>query len=127
MKSILLRCYPATPPERIEVLPWGCPARAPSDAESQRQAAALRAGYGLSPDARVLLCLSRISPEKGQDFLLETLLVENGKKLLPRRWSTLYENRKPAICWQRMVWLIMISIFSRWTSSAARSRCSSSA
>jgi hypothetical protein len=23
MKSILQRCYPATPPERIEVLPWG--------------------------------------------------------------------------------------------------------
>ena len=84
MKSILLRCYPATPPERIEVLPWGCPARAPSDAESQRQAAALRAGYGLSPDARVLLCLSRISPEKGQDFLLETLLDWERSRSFPR-------------------------------------------
>lgn len=73
MKSILLRCYPATPLERVEVLPWGCPTLPPSDAESERQAETLRAGYGLSPDARVLLCLSRISPEKGQDFLLETL------------------------------------------------------
>jgi len=84
MKSILLRCYPATPPERIEVLPWGCPARAPTDAESERQAAALRAGYGLSPDARVLLCLSRISPEKGQDFLLETLLDWERSPSFPR-------------------------------------------
>ena len=73
MKSILLGCYPATPGERIEVLPWGCPALPPPDAESERLAATLRAGYGLEPDARVLLCLSRISPEKGQDFLLETL------------------------------------------------------
>ena len=84
MKSILLRCYPATPSERIEVLPWGCPALPPSDAESERQAAALRAGYGLSPDARVLLCLSRISPEKGQDFLLETLLEWERSSSFPR-------------------------------------------
>jgi glycosyltransferase involved in cell wall biosynthesis len=36
--------------------------------------AALRAEYGVDLDAHVLLCLSRISPEKGQDFLLKTLI-----------------------------------------------------
>ena len=84
MQSILLRCYPATPPGRIAVLPWGCPALPPCDAESERQAETLRAGYGLSPDARILLCLSRISPEKGQDFLLEALLEWERSPAFPR-------------------------------------------
>jgi glycosyltransferase involved in cell wall biosynthesis len=119
MKSIMLRCYPQTPPERIEVLPWGCPPLShpedprersrdreeavniqssrfvpvPDNAADQSPsrptgtsqalpscktqvsgAAALRAEYGVEPDSHVLLCLSRISPEKGQDFLLKTLI-----------------------------------------------------
>jgi glycosyltransferase involved in cell wall biosynthesis len=73
MQSILLRCYPATPPARIEVLPWGCAPPPPLMVETERQATTLRAAYGLEPDARILLCLSRISPEKGQDFLLRAL------------------------------------------------------
>jgi glycosyltransferase involved in cell wall biosynthesis len=85
MKSILQRCYPATPPERIEVLPWGCPSLPPYDAESERHAETLRAGYGLEPDAHVLLCLSRISPEKGQDFLLQTLLDWERSPSFPRQ------------------------------------------
>jgi glycosyltransferase involved in cell wall biosynthesis len=85
MKSILLRCYPATPGQRIEVLPWGCPALPPVDAESEREAAALRAGYGIESSARVLLCLSRISPEKGQDFLLEMLREWERSASFPRQ------------------------------------------
>lgn len=69
MKDILLECYPRTPPERIHVLPWGAPQGGEGgDAE------ALRHEFGVEEDARVLLCLSRISPEKGQDVLLEALL-----------------------------------------------------
>ena len=34
----------------------------------------LRREFGVPHDARVLLTLSRISPEKGQDLLLEALL-----------------------------------------------------
>jgi glycosyltransferase involved in cell wall biosynthesis len=45
----------------------------PPDAR-EAGAAALRAEYGIEPDAHVLLCLSRISPEKGHDFVLRTLL-----------------------------------------------------
>ena len=98
MKSILLRCYPDTPPDRIVVLPWGCPPpaleggrdregtpdvslapcageQAPAAPDATNLGAtALRGEYGIEPNARVLLCLSRISPEKGQDFVLETLL-----------------------------------------------------
>ena len=63
MKSILLRCYPDTPPGRIEVLPWGCPPLPPErsrDQEGAVDAVALRAEFGIQPDAHVLLCLSRI-------------------------------------------------------------------
>ncbi len=69
MKEVLLDCYPATPAERIQVLPWGAPEPASGgDAEE------LRREFGVPREARVLLCLSRISPEKGQDTLLEALL-----------------------------------------------------
>jgi glycosyltransferase involved in cell wall biosynthesis len=69
MKEVLLECDRQTPPERIHVLNWGAPpGGGPGDAE------ALRREYGVEEGARVLLCLSRISPEKGQDVLLEALL-----------------------------------------------------
>ena len=84
MRSILLRCYPSTPPARIEVLPWGCPPPPPLDAETERQIHSLRAAYLLKPDARVLLCLSRISPEKGQDFLLRALAEWERSTSFPR-------------------------------------------
>ena len=85
MKSILLRCYPDTPPERIVVLPWGCPSLPPLDSDSDLELDRLRAGYSIEPDARILLCLSRISPEKGQDFLLETLLDWERSSSFPRQ------------------------------------------
>lgn len=69
MREVLLRCYPDCPPERIHVLPWGnWNADAPADAEP------LRREFGVPDNARVLLALSRISPEKGQDLLLDALL-----------------------------------------------------
>jgi glycosyltransferase involved in cell wall biosynthesis len=69
MREGLLRCYPFCPRERVHVLPWGTfAAGSPGDPEP------LRREFGLSEDARVLLTLSRISPEKGQDLLLEALL-----------------------------------------------------
>jgi glycosyltransferase involved in cell wall biosynthesis len=131
MKSIMLRCYPETPPDRIEVLPWGCPPLPSSTENEPKQsrdregavdtryglsasvpdasgepslshsskafqpppsfetqgagAAALRAEYGIEPGAHVLLCLSRISPEKGQDFLLKTLIEWEKSPSFPAR------------------------------------------
>ena len=167
MKEIMLRCYPDTPPDRIEILPWGCPpafgssvnrlepgqfgqevadtpltgmvpaggqvlpmpenqvlsviasagaalpkspqvsvsevaassappshdtSSPPPAATSQRSpsldsgdagTAALRTEYGIEPGARILLCLSRISAEKGHDFVLKTLLEWEGALSFP--------------------------------------------
>jgi glycosyltransferase involved in cell wall biosynthesis len=69
MRETLLRCYPYCPAENIHVLPWGSwtPEMEAGDG------AALRRECGVPQDAWVLLTLSRISPEKGQDQLLEAL------------------------------------------------------
>jgi glycosyltransferase involved in cell wall biosynthesis len=74
MREVLLRCYPdclskESPREKIHVLPWGnWNEDVPADPEP------LRREFGVPRDARILLTLSRISPEKGQDLLLEALL-----------------------------------------------------
>ena len=69
MKDVMLRCYPDCAPEKIQVLPWGVPEPGlPGDA------APLRGEFNVPENARVLLTLSRISPEKGQDLLLEKLI-----------------------------------------------------
>jgi glycosyltransferase involved in cell wall biosynthesis len=68
MRDVLRCCYPECPAEKIHVLPWGVWDLGPPVAcdELQRE-------FGVPSDARVLLMLSRISPEKGQDLLLEAL------------------------------------------------------
>jgi glycosyltransferase involved in cell wall biosynthesis len=71
MREVMLRCYPFCPLERVHVLPWGT---WDAEAEPPRDAASLRREFGVPEDARVLLTLSRISPEKGQDLLLDALL-----------------------------------------------------
>ncbi len=67
MKEVMLRCYPDCAP--IHVLPWGV-----RDPGLAGDAAALRGEFNIPENARVLLTLSRISPEKGQDLLLKKLL-----------------------------------------------------
>ncbi len=69
MKDTLVACYPGTPVAKIHVIPWGA-AVASTGADS----AELRREFGVPGDALVLLTLSRVSPEKGQDLLLEALL-----------------------------------------------------
>lgn len=69
MRDVLLRCYPECPPSKIHVLPWGI-----WDLGDPVSPDAVRAEFGVPRGARVLLTLSRISPEKGQDRLLEALL-----------------------------------------------------
>lgn len=68
MKEIILRCYPETDAEKIHVLPWGAP---PALAAVDKQAA--RAALGIPVNALVLLTLSRLSPEKNQQLLLDAL------------------------------------------------------
>ena len=69
MRDVLMRCYPECAPKKINVIPWGT-----WDPGSPVSSEALRDEFGVPRDARVLLTLSRISPEKGQDLLLEALL-----------------------------------------------------
>lgn len=73
MRQLLLNCYPQTPPERIRVLPWGHSLETFPDADLAIEGQKLRDQFKLHPDVPTLLCLSRISPEKGQDLLLEAI------------------------------------------------------
>jgi glycosyltransferase involved in cell wall biosynthesis len=85
MREVLLRCYPDCPPGRIHVLPWGnWNPDTPGDPES------LRREFGVPENARVLLTLSRISPEKGQDLLLEALLDWERRDDFPKHPSWLF-------------------------------------
>jgi glycosyltransferase involved in cell wall biosynthesis len=68
MKEVMLRCYPNAA-GKIHVLPWGA-----VDHGYPGDATVLREEFGVPENARVLLTLSRISPEKGQDLLLEKLI-----------------------------------------------------
>ena len=74
MRELLLSCYPETPPNKIHTLPWGTSSPQYDDAILTAETAALRHQYSVPHDALVLLTLSRISPEKGQDLLLKALL-----------------------------------------------------
>ena len=69
MREVLLRCYPDCSPEKIQVLPWGN-----WNPDTSGDAEPLRCEFAVPENARVLLTLSRISPEKGQDLLLAALL-----------------------------------------------------
>ncbi len=74
LRGLMLRCYPSLPHSLFLVLPWGVAGAAPPPSETAAAARLLRAEFGVPDDARVLLTLSRISPEKGQDLLLEALI-----------------------------------------------------
>ena len=80
MKETLLACYPETPASKIHVIPWGA-ATPVGHADSD----ALRREFGVPDDALVLLTLSRISPEKGQDLLLEALIEWERRDDFPQR------------------------------------------
>jgi glycosyltransferase involved in cell wall biosynthesis len=69
MREVMLRCYPDCAHGKIQVLPWGT-----WDPGPPVSSEALRAVFGVPAGARVLLTLSRISPEKGQDVLLRALI-----------------------------------------------------
>lgn len=92
MKDVLEACYPADAPGKIAVLPWGVPAKPPASLDLD----ALRGEYHLPADALVLLTLSRISPEKGQDLLLEALLAWEKSADFPQRPVSLFVCGAPA-------------------------------
>lgn len=68
MRDVMLRCYPAFARDKMHVLPWGSWTNA-----STADPGPLRREFGVPDNAQILLTLSRISPEKGQDLLLDAL------------------------------------------------------
>jgi len=80
MREVMLRCYPECPPQKIHVLPWGSwQPLEPADPTP------LRREFEIPADAHVLLALSRISPEKGQDVLLDALYEWEQRPDYPQR------------------------------------------
>ncbi len=85
MRDVMLRCYPDLPSDRIHVIGWGAADETIVDAALGEETDRLRAGFGVPEDAHVLVTLSRISPEKGQDLLIEALLEWERRGDFPHR------------------------------------------
>jgi glycosyltransferase involved in cell wall biosynthesis len=73
VKRVLRDCYPQRQDDFVEVVPWGTWAEDPDEGDAAKEIAEIRREYGLANHHPVLLTLSRISPEKGQDRLMEAL------------------------------------------------------
>ena len=72
MAAVMRHTYPWLDAAKCEAMPWGVNLPAFTDSELDAEAVRLREEFALG-GAQVLLALSRISPEKGQDTLLEAL------------------------------------------------------
>ncbi|NUQ01482.1 MAG: glycosyltransferase family 4 protein, partial [Armatimonadetes bacterium] len=81
MKTIIERCYPPAP--RVEVVPWGGWDDRAEEAAVATELVDLRQRFQLADDEIVLLTLSRISPEKGIERLLEALAIGRRRGELP--------------------------------------------
>lgn len=72
MADVLARSYPRWAPGKVEVIPWGAIGERE---EGEADPPDIRSHYGIPGDRPVLITLSRISPEKGQDLLLRALRI----------------------------------------------------
>lgn len=76
MAETVLRCYggAVAPADelraRSRVVPWGAFEEDVDAAKAEAEAAALRRHYAIGPSTRVVLTVSRVSPEKGLHLLL---------------------------------------------------------
>ena len=73
MREVIETCYGVRARGKVEVMPWGTWAQEPDAAAVAAEIVQLRREFDLPDGTRVLLTLSRISPEKGQDLLLDAL------------------------------------------------------
>ena len=76
MRDMILRCYPWCPADKIVVLPWG-------NIAEHASGRPVDAPYRLAEDEIVIMTLSRLSPEKGIEWLFAALphVDANGRKL----------------------------------------------
>ena len=96
MKEVLLASYRQAEESRIHVLPWGSWPSEVAAQDVESAAGGLRAEFAVPREAFVLLTLSRISPEKGQDTLLEALIEWEREGELPGRPIWLFLCGAPA-------------------------------
>ena len=73
MREVIETCYGERAQGKVAVMPWGTWAEEPDESALADEVARLREEFGVAGGSRVLLTLSRISPEKGQDLLLQAL------------------------------------------------------
>ncbi|KUK27349.1 MAG: Glycosyltransferase [Acetothermia bacterium 64_32] len=74
MAQVLLSSYPWLSPGRVLVVPWGAIVdREVPGVEEEKEG--IKEEYRLDADTPVLISLSRISPEKGQDLFLKALCL----------------------------------------------------
>jgi glycosyltransferase involved in cell wall biosynthesis len=85
MKRVLVRMYPDVPADKIHVFPWGSHAEACDETLLRKRVSELRRQYAIPEDMTVLLTLSRISPEKGQDRLLKALEMWEQDESFPEK------------------------------------------
>ena len=88
MKRQLVRMYPDASAERIHVVPWGAEPIRFDERETLAHVEALRRKYKIRDGEAVLIMLSRVSPEKGHDRLLEALAL----------WEASDEYPKGGVC-----------------------------
>ena len=84
MKRVLVRMYPDVTPDKIHVFPWGSHTDACDDTLLRTRAGELRQQYAIPDDMTILITLSRISPEKGQDRLLKALELWEQEESFPK-------------------------------------------
>lgn len=72
MRAVLSKCYPDMP-DSVSVIGWGAQNVEHSAEAVTRERNALRQAWDVKADERIVMTLSRISPEKGQDRLLQAI------------------------------------------------------
>jgi len=90
MKEILLRCYPDLEASRVHVLPWGVWEEPIASQGIEMAKSQILKAYLIPEGASVLLMLSRISPEKGQDRLLKALAMWESRTDYPTQGVCLF-------------------------------------
>jgi glycosyltransferase involved in cell wall biosynthesis len=90
MKEVLLSCYPGVDAARIHVLPWGLWREEINALDVEREKVAIKKQFPVENDSRILLTLSRISPEKGQDRLLKALALWEKQLDYPKEGISLF-------------------------------------
>src|SRR5258708_33948450 len=90
MTEMLLRSYPGTESGRIHVLPWGTWEDEVPSEDIHAEIESIAGSFPIVPGAWVLLTQSRISPEKGQDRLLEALALWEKRPDYPKAGICLF-------------------------------------